>query len=239
MATYNGQSFVLEQLQSILAQLGPEDEVIVVDDCSTDNTVMIIEGIGDPRIAVHRNDVNVREVKTFGRAIAMSTGDVVFLADQDDIWRPGRVQRMLGALERSGALVLTSNSDFIDADGKPLAYELRGVTGAQSGTHLRNVVGVFAGEASYFGCAMAFRKELKPLILPIPDFVESHDLWIAFAGNLARSNCHLDDITFDRRIHANNASTKQRVLYKKLVSRAIFALSVAVLSARLLVKRRD
>src|SRR3954463_11970523 len=75
MATYQGERYVERQLRSILEQLGANDEVVVVDDCSRDRTVEVIESVADPRIKVFRNPVNRREVYSFGRAIEISTGD--------------------------------------------------------------------------------------------------------------------------------------------------------------------
>ena len=97
MATYNGSRYVAEQLSSILAQLGARDEVVVVDDASADATVEIVRGIGDPRIVVHRNDRNLGYVRSFERAISLSTGDVIVLSDQDDIWIDGRRDRLVAA----------------------------------------------------------------------------------------------------------------------------------------------
>src|ERR1700759_2657985 len=95
MATYQGQDYVERQLRSIVEQLGSDDEVIVVDDCSRDRTVEVIEAVADSRVAVYRNPVNRREVYSFGRAIELARGDVIFLADQDDVWMPGRVELMV------------------------------------------------------------------------------------------------------------------------------------------------
>jgi hypothetical protein len=90
-------------------------------------------------------------------------------------------------------------------------------------------MGVFLGQRNYFGCAMAFRKELKNIILPIPAFVESHDLWIALAGNLLHSNLHLEDLTITRRFHGRNVSKNDRPFLKKLRSRWLFLKSLIVL----------
>src|SRR4051812_43134771 len=103
MATYQGEQYVERQLRSILDEIGPDDEVIVVDDCSRDRTVERIEDLADPRIVVHRNPVNRREVYSFGKAIELAKGEVVFLADQDDVWLPGRVSLMATRLRESGA----------------------------------------------------------------------------------------------------------------------------------------
>src|SRR5436305_15139268 len=72
MATYNGEKFIARQVRSILEQLAPDDELIVVDDCSSDGTVDAIRRLDDPRIAIHCNDRNRREVYSFSRAISLA-----------------------------------------------------------------------------------------------------------------------------------------------------------------------
>jgi glycosyltransferase involved in cell wall biosynthesis len=234
MATYQGELYVERQLRSILEQLGATDEVIVVDDCSTDRTVELIESLNDPRIVVYRNPVNRREVYSFGKAIEASRGDVVFLADQDDIWLPGRVQLMTTRLQESGAALVTSNFEWMDACERPLDVAYAGVSSAASARHFRNIADIFIGKTNYFGCAMAFRRELIPMITPIPSYVESHDLWIALAANQLGSNLHIDDKTLRKRRHDNNTTStvSDRPLLLKLGSRLVFARSLIDLAAR-------
>src|SRR5689334_3167479 len=105
LATYNGADFVVEQLESILCQLGPDDEVVVSDDSSTDGTVERIVGLGDRRVTVHRNETNLGYSKNFENALRLSTGDVVFVADQDDVWLPDKVATMVQALETHDLVV--------------------------------------------------------------------------------------------------------------------------------------
>jgi glycosyltransferase involved in cell wall biosynthesis len=240
MATYQGELYVERQLTSILDQLGPDDEVIVVDDCSTDRTVDVIKGLGDPRVKVFRNPVNRREVYSFGRAIELAKGDVIFLADQDDIWLPGRAALMAARLRESGRDLITSNFEWIDAAGESLQVAFDGVSSAGSTYHLRNIIDIFIGKTNYFGCAQAFRRDLVPLITPIPGYVESHDLWIALAANLIRSNLHIDEPTLLKRRHgANTTSTEStRPLVRKLWSRWIFVRSLVDLSVRRRVARQ-
>ena len=234
MATYQGERYVERQLRSILEQLGANDEVIVVDDCSRDRTVEVIESVGDPRIKLFRNPINRREVYSFGRAIELATGDIVFLSDQDDIWLPGRVQLMIDRLQKSGAALITSNFEWMDADERPLDVAFDGVSSEESARHLRNIVDIFIGKTNYFGCAMAFKRELVPLIVPIPSYVESHDLWIALAANQIGSNLHIDDKTQRKRRHDSNTTStvSSRSLFLKLRSRLIFARSMIDLSMR-------
>jgi len=234
IATYNGAEHILPQLESILPQLGPEDEVIVVDDCSTDDTVSVIGTLADSRISVHRNERNQREVYSFNRAITLAKNEFIFLSDQDDIWMPGRVAMMLKELSDNGVMLVTSNFENVNNELKPVCIPYDGVIAANSDKAVRNIIDIFIGKTNYFGCAMAFRRELCEMVLPIPKFVESHDLWLAMAGNLSGNNLHLDGNTLWKRKHGNNVTNivSNRALYRKLRSRYIFALSLLVLLKR-------
>ncbi|WP_258190848.1 glycosyltransferase [Arthrobacter sp. PAMC25284] len=111
MATYRGAAFVEEQVASILAELGPDDELVIVDDASPDETADVIAAIEDPRVRLVRATANRGYVRTFEEAVRLSRGDYIFLSDQDDVWIPGRVELMLGAL--AGSRVVASNFDML------------------------------------------------------------------------------------------------------------------------------
>lgn len=234
MATYNGDAFVSRQLETILNQLTSDDEVIIVDDCSNDKTVEVIRSFNDSRVTLYSNERNRREIYSFNRAIEQASGDIIFLADQDDVWLPGRVALMSKSLSDSQAWLVTTNFAWITAEEKPLDMNFDGVRSADSQSHFKNIVDVFIGRTNYFGCAMAFRRELLSLIIPIPSYVESHDLWIALAANVIGSNLHLDDETFLKRSHGKNATStvSSRSLYLRLRARAIFVRSLLDLRNR-------
>ena len=147
MATYNGEKYLSRQLHSILEQLNDDDEVIVVDDCSTDGTVETLKRLGDPRIAVHVNDRNRGEVFSFGRAMQLAKNDFVFLSDQDDVWTPGRVSLMQRRLVESGASVVSSNFEWITANDDPIDVAYSGVAARDSRRHFKNIVEIFVGVA--------------------------------------------------------------------------------------------
>jgi glycosyltransferase involved in cell wall biosynthesis len=232
MATYNGTVYLDEQITSILRQLAPEDEVIVVDDCSTDGTVSMLESRQDPRISVYVNDRNCGHVFSFARAISLARHPIILLSDQDDRWVSGRALQLVEALENSNALVVTSNSNYIDGLGKPINWPVPLLRGKDSNRHIWNILGIFLGVASYYGCAMAFRKEIVNLILPMPRVASSHDLWIALASNLIGSNLHLDVVLLTRRIHGRNLTTSRRSIVRKLHIRWLHLLSLIVLASR-------
>ena len=178
------------------------------------------------------NDRNRGINFSFGRAISLVQNDFVFLSDQDDIWIKGRVSLMVNMFLETNALLVSSNFDFIDMNGNRISYPVDGVRSSNSCKHLRNILEIFRGKTNYYGCVMAFRKNIVKLILPIPSFVESYDLWISLASNLIGSNAHLDEKTLRKRVHKNNATKTQRGLLPKLWSRFIFALSIVVLLFR-------
>jgi len=243
MATYNGERFLAEQMASILAELGPEDEIVVVDDGSRDGTWPWLQALGDRRLELHRNERNLGVNASFARAIALAQGDVIFLSDQDDRWLPGRIATFVKALDVSGAILASSNMGFMDGAGGPTSYAFTRLTAADSTRRWANILRIFLGTAGYFGCAMAFRREFRDLILPLPEYVESHDLWMAMAANLAGANVHVESDTLVRRIHGSNMSVVSRGLLPKVKSRLVFSRSLAELSGRVwksyTVPRRD
>lgn len=176
LATYQGEKYIREQLDSILPQLGPDDEVVVSDDGSADATLAIIEGYGDHRITVYRNATNVGYTKNFERALAKATGDVIFIADQDDVWLPSKVKTMLSALENADLAV----SDVTIVDGE---------LNETHGSHFERY-GVHSGFAHnfartrYIGSSMALRRPLLDFLLPFPPRSRfcAYDYWITIAA---------------------------------------------------------
>jgi glycosyltransferase involved in cell wall biosynthesis len=234
LASYNGEKFICEQMESILSELSPFDEVIVVDDCSKDSTIQLVRGFNDPRIKIFSNDQNRRHVYTFDRAISLATNDIIILADQDDVWLPGRCSLLANSLFDSGALLASSNYGYIDASGSSIDHVNRHeLLSRDSNRNFKNIINIFLGRINYFGCAMAFRKEFRSIILPIPSYIESHDLWISMAANLAASILHINEKTLMRRLHQFNQTNPNRNLPSKLKSRIIFLMSILTLIRRI------
>lgn len=223
MATFNGAAYVTEQLVSILAQLGPDDEVVVVDDASRDDTVATVQALQDPRVVVHRNEVNLGYAAAFESAVTRATGDLLMLADQDDIWPDGRVELMRAALV--GAAVVAGSVEVLGS-GQPL----RGPFGQHEwrlpedpAARGRILIGLGLSNVPYFGSAMALRRDVLPVVLPYPACArELPDAWIAINALLDRSMAHLPEVVVLRRVHGANATGRRRALPAVLRGRILF-----------------
>lgn len=235
MATWNGAAFVGEQLASILSQLGPHDEVVVVDDASADDTVALVRQVGDPRVQLTARADNRGYVRTFEEALGLARGEYLLLADQDDVWLPGRVEAMVAALADHD--VVATNLTTL---GGPRA--LRGPFGqadwrlraGTSGHRVRNTLGILAGNMPYYGCAMGVRRSALARLLPFPGFLrESHDLYIALYGNALGRMVHLERRTLERRLHGTNQTPDApRGVLPALKSRLLLLRCLAVLAGR-------
>jgi len=118
---YNHASFIKEALQSALDQDYPDLEVIVIDDCSSDNSVEIAQSINDKRIDVRKNAKNLGAYATQNRAMEVATGDYIAILNSDDVWRPGKLRKQIALLEKypDAGLCYTLGSQ-IDAKGKSI-----------------------------------------------------------------------------------------------------------------------
>lgn len=223
LATYNGAPWVVEQLESVLHELAPDDEVIVVDDASTDETVTSVRAMNDPRIHIVDQQKNSGHVATFERAARLARGSVVMLCDQDDVWPQGRCRRMIEALEHAD--LVTGNFALLGDSGVALPRPLRA---ADSGRGFSNALGLIAGRRAYYGSCMAMRRSLLERALPFPAAVEAHDHWIALVGNIGARTAHLDGppVTL-RRIHGTNLTTGRRGWKEAMLTRGRHLILVA------------
>ncbi len=204
MAAYNGGAFVEPQLRSILAQLGPADEVVIVDDRSTDDTLARIAQIGDPRIRLFKHERNAGVVATFEDALRLASGDILFLSDDDDVWAPTKVRRFLDAFEnRQDVGIVQSRVRMMDESDRPMPDSRINRHGRFSHGFWRNLL-----TNHYQGSAMALRASLLGRVVPFParkSFL--HDAWIGTRNDLLGGNFVFidEDLLFYRR-HGNNAS---------------------------------
>lgn len=234
MATYRGASYVSEQLLSILDQLDRDDEVVIVDDASPDNTVDVIRSIRDPRIRLIQSPQNRGYVRSFEAAVSASRGEYIFLSDQDDVWIPGRIAAMMTALQ--SARVVASNFEILGGAPRPWIPPLRA---AWDKRPLANLLGIMIGYRAYYGCGMAFRRDMLPMFAPIPPYVrESHDLWLAICGNVSGSLVHLEEPTLKRRLHDSNETPAGFRSLGKIIAARIMLVRL-ILESRRRLKRQS
>ena len=180
MATYNGAEHIEKQLASILKNLGENDEVVVSDDNSTDETIAIVKGFVDNRIRVVMNAPDNRgHISNFENALGHAQGAFLFLADQDDIWYDNKVDRMIRALEKYDLVVC--DCKVVDGEMKLLNESFYELLSSGNGL-LKNFV-----KNTYLGCCMAFNRKVLEKALPFPKDIVSHDTWIGLMGELAGS----------------------------------------------------
>lgn len=227
MATYNGLPYVSEQLRSILNQLREEDEVVIVDDCSSDGTLQYLKTILDRRLRILANDVNIGHVRTFERTLREARNDIVLLTDQDDVWLPHHRDTLAAASARYGLAV--SNFDYLN-DAQPAARYDR-LTDHDRPSVAATLGKILFGRSPYFGCVMAIRRDVLQLALPIPTYVEAHDIWIAIVALMNRKICHVESATTLRRIHASNLTPPSRRPMSAVVRTRIAMLRIIVTAA--------
>jgi glycosyltransferase involved in cell wall biosynthesis len=204
MAAYNGARFIREQVRSVLGQLGPGDELVVTDDASQDETVSILEGFRDPRVRVLRHPQNSGVTRAFESALRQASGEIIFLCDQDDVWREDKVTHVLAVFENSpGATLVLTNGELMDAQGSSLGERLH--TGA------RLPLGAAANliKNRYQGSAMAFRREILEAVLPFPQGIPMHDSWIGIVNALVGKAAYLPQSLIFYRRHPGNVTSRQ------------------------------
>lgn len=230
LATYNGERFLREQLNSILSQLLCDDEVIVSDDNSDDNTRSIVMSYNDRRVRLITNPSRRGHVGNFANAMVHATGQFIALSDQDDIWVEHRLERMLNLMKEQPELSLVIG-DFVEFNRTGQLHALPDL-GPSPKNGLTQLSRIFLGRAKYWGCTFLFRRELTRFILPIPRRIESHDIWIAMNACIHGRVGHLQEVTLLRRLHDQNVSQPRRGLPIILRSRINYFLGLIQASIR-------
>lgn len=206
MATYNGSDYIERQLLSILCQLGEADEVILVDDFSSDATLEVVERLSDRRIKIYRNGSNEGVLRSFERAISLASGDIIFLSDQDDVWCPEKVKRFLQVFDgRPDVTLVLSDAKVINEIDEIVADSFFASRGGFSPGIWHNIA-----KNKYLGCTMAFRRSMVEKFLPFPEDIPMHDMWIGCINSIYGTPCFLDLPLMAYRRHQHNASPAKR-----------------------------
>lgn len=176
MAAYNGEMYIREQIESILKQLNVNDELIISDDNSSDKTSRIISEINDSRIKFIINNGEKGYTRNFENALKESSGDIIFLSDQDDVWVDNKVEIMLKHLE---------NADMVVSNAKVVDSQLQVIN--DSHFLLHNVKKGFWNnflKTRYIGACMAFKRSVLEKALPFPKHQKycAHDYWLTIVS---------------------------------------------------------
>lgn len=202
MAVHNGEAYLGPQTASILSQLRHGDEIVAVDDCSQDRSLFVLDQIADPRLRIYRNEKNLGVVGTFERALSLSTGDIIFLSDQDDLWLSGKLAAALRVFaSRPEVTMVATDAAVIDENGETIAPSFFAQRGRFAPGALHNFV-----RNKYLGCTLSFRREMLPLFLPIPPDVPMHDIWFGLLNAIYGRTHFIDEPLIAYRRHRRNAS---------------------------------
>jgi len=202
MATFNGGRFVRRQLETILAQLDRDDELIVSDDSSNDDTVATVRSFADPRIRLLEGNTFRSPLRNFEHACREANGDIVVLADQDDVWLENKLPlvRELFAGEAARPYLVVLDAEIVDEDEQLLEPSVLAKLDAGPGL-LKNL-----WTNRYLGCCMAFSRDLLEVALPFPPGVGMHDIWLGQLCERFGTTRFVPVVTMRYRRHASTAT---------------------------------
>ncbi|RYM93653.1 glycosyltransferase family 2 protein [Bifidobacterium animalis] len=216
MATYNGVDYLREQIDSILNGMDENDELVVADDGSDDGTLDILKEYAsrDARVRLLPDCSHKGVIGNFNYGIHEANGDIVLLADQDDIWFPNKVGTLKRLFEEDPSLTcVLSDLTIVDGDGNetaPSFFALRGVRPGYWKNFMKN---------SFIGNAMAFRGTMKPYVLPIPAQAPMHDQWIGMINERYGKVLFFPEALGAYRRHAHNVTGMQHGSMASMMSK--------------------
>lgn len=213
MATYNGEKYIRNQLDSIIPYMEDEDELLISDDGSTDDTISIINEYKniDSRIVLV-NGPRKGVINNFENAISHTTKEIILFADQDDIWLPEKLPT-IKSFFANAPYKLVLHDMYMESD-KEINGDRRGVQSFKIRKRRHGVIynWLFSG---YYGCCMAFTKELKNVIYPFSKYTNMYDQWIGLIAEYMGTASFIDKPLIIHRIHGDNLSQK-RAFFERL-----------------------
>lgn len=216
MTTYNGSKYIIKQLDSLKNHSRKIDELVICDDCSTDNTVELVNDyIKSNNLEgwnIYSNENNLGFINNFKQAIKKTTGDIIFLCDQDDEWCVNKISTMTDIIEKNNQVKLLSCSlTFIDENCKPYTpsnipswYQKMISTSPEEITPIDFINICNANFAP--GCTMCFTREICDKYCNMDyEYELPHDWLIALIASVDNGYYHLNTSLINYRIHSSNA----------------------------------
>lgn len=200
VATYNGATYLLPQLESIIQQTHKPSQIIIVDDASSDDTIHIAQAFAaaHPEVMVVQNETRLGYIKNFEKGMLLANASYVALSDQDDIWVPHKLEKLLASI--GDQMLAYSDSELIDANGHLLHQKMSSIKN-QPAYHkpVMYAIGAWAP-----GHAMLFKKELIGKAVPFPTLV-THDFWLGFVATCYSTMVYVNEPLVHYRQHTQNA----------------------------------
>ena len=214
MAAYQGMPYIAAQMDSILAQLAQDDELVISDNGSTDGTLGYLQSIADsdPRIRLLSLTDAKGVLPNFQNALQQCRGDIIFLCDQDDIWKSDKmdtISRLFDA--HPNLMAVQADADIIDANGHRIQnsfFDQRKCGPGLWKNFRKN---------TWQGCSMAFRRNLLAVALPFPGKIPMHDVWIGMLAEIAGDVLFLPEVLISYRRHEDNQSGSRPAGWRKVI----------------------
>jgi len=221
MTTYNGERFLKKQIDSILCQLSDNDELIVGDDASTDQTVDIITSYNDHRVKLIQNPSTLGINANMENVILNSKGDVILLSDQDDLWHNNKVEIYRQELESHD--LVSSDSSIIDNHDNEIIPSYFTLVHARPGL-MQNLY-----KNCYMGHTLGFKREMIKHFLPIPPAAPMYDWWFGLVAEKKGRIKLIEKRLQSYRRHSRNQSTTSKPSSRSLVSKVMSRARLAYL----------
>ena len=218
LCTYNGEDYLRQQLASILSQTMAVDEIVICDDCSNDNTVLIINEFKEKYpnlIRLYQNDSNLGYRRNFDKCYRLCKGEYIFSCDQDDIWNDNKVERIFKTFKEDIMLVFT-NASIIDKNGNDVGYTLWDII-LLDYNQVSNIEAFKETIQNRFvvtGATMAFRKSMYDKV-EVCRYTLEHDALIARVAPIFGNVIAINDKLIKYRRHGKNATAIEKVYNKR------------------------
>ena len=218
LATYNGEKYVKEQIESILNQNYKNIRLIISDDCSKDGTRKILKQYeNNERVEIHLQEKNLGYIRNFEYLLKQVKNDLYMLSDQDDVWLPEKVEKTLNVLKQNDADMVFGDLEVVDEnlntvypsfnDFMLLNRKIKKEINSYKLNYLYNCV---------TGCTLLSKKKFIKDILPVPykSKYVAHDHWMALMVSLKGKMVYMPEKYIKYRQHGNNQIGTEKISHK-------------------------